>query len=109
LHNVISNPLFQLEEVKELDICMYTPLDMCTFPFNNDDEFKGIPIFLNPLYESSLHYDDPIFYRKIATNDTIMFDESIDPIPHIQTLNLKPKIFNPIDSFSVICKAHLNN
>jgi hypothetical protein len=98
--------LFQLKEVKELDICMHTPLDMCTFSFNNDDEFKGIPMFLNPLY-SSLHYDDPISDRKIATDGIMMFDESIDPIFDIQTLNLKPEIFNPIDAFSVRCKAHL--
>jgi hypothetical protein len=106
LHNVISHPLFQLEEVKELDNCIHTPLHICIFSFNNDDEFMGIPIFLNPLY-FSLHYDDPIFDRKIETNGFMMFDESINPIFDIQTLNLKPKIFNPIDAFSVRCKDHL--
>jgi hypothetical protein len=106
LHNAFSNPLFQLKEVKQLDIDMYTPLDMSTFSFNNDYDFKGVPIFLNPLY-SSLHYDDPISDRKIATYGIIMFGESIDPIFHIQTLNLKIEILNPIDAFNIRCKTDL--
>jgi hypothetical protein len=101
LHNVISNPLFQLEQVKEFDVCMHTPLDICTFSFNDDDEFVEFPMYLNPLY-SSLHYDNPISDREIATYGITIFDESIDPIFHIQTLNLKYEIFNHIDTFNVI-------
>jgi hypothetical protein len=77
---------------------------MCRFSFNDDDDFKGIPMSLNPLYESSSHYDDFISNRNIATDDMMMYDESIDPI---QTLNLKPQICNPIDASRVRCKTHL--
>jgi hypothetical protein len=91
--------LFQLEEVSHLDID--TPIDMCTLSFDNDDDFKGIPRFLNPLYESSLHYDDPIYDRKIPKDDINMFDECIDHIFDIQTLNLKPEVLDPIDAFNV--------
>jgi hypothetical protein len=97
--------LFQLEEFNHLDID--TPLDMCTLSFDNDDEFKGIPMFLNPLYESSLHYDDPISDRKIPKDDINMFDECIDHIFDIQTLNPKPEVLDPIDTFNVRCKTHL--
>jgi len=100
LNNAFSNPLFQLEEVKECDISMHTP-HMCTLSFNNDDEFKGIPIFLNPLYESSLHYDDPISDMKIPKDDINMFDECIYHIFDIQTLNLKHRVLDPIDDFNV--------
>jgi hypothetical protein len=93
--------LFQLREVKELDTSLHIP-PRCTFYFNNDDEFMGIPTFLNPLYESSFHYDDFISERKIATDDMMMYDEYIDLI---ETLNLKPQIFNPIDAFRVRCKT----
>jgi len=63
-------------------------------------------MFLNPLYYS-LHYDDPISGRKMETYGIRMFDESIDPIFDIQTLNLKLGIFNPINAFSIRCKDHL--
>ena len=58
IHYAYSNPLFQLEEANHLDIDI--PLDICTLSFNNDDDgFKCIPMFLNPLYESYLHYHNP--------------------------------------------------
>jgi len=63
-------------------------------------------MFLNPLYHS-LHYDDPISDRKITTYNIMVFDEPINPIFDIPTLNLKPEIFNSIDTFSVRCKTHL--
>jgi len=34
LHNACSNPFFQLKEVEQLDIDMYTPLNMSTFSRN---------------------------------------------------------------------------
>jgi hypothetical protein len=105
IHNAFSNPLFQLEEINHLDID--TPIDMCTLSFDNDDDFKGIPRFLNPLYESYLYYDDPIYDRKIPKDDINIFDEFIDHIFDIQTLNLKPQVLDPIDDFNVRCKSHL--
>jgi hypothetical protein len=36
-----------------------------------------------------------------------MFDESIDPILDIETSNHKPDVLDPIDAFSIRCKAHL--
>jgi hypothetical protein len=79
---------------------------MCIPSFNNDDEFNGIPMFLNPLY-SSLHCDDPIHNVKIARYSIKMFDESVDPIFDIQTLNLKTDVLDSIDVFSIRCKANL--
>jgi hypothetical protein len=83
---------------------------MCTFYFNDDDEFKGIPMFLNPLYESSLHYHDPFSDQKIPKDGINMFDECIDhifdiqtlnPIFDIQALNHKSEVLYPIDTFNV--------
>ena len=53
IHDAYSNPLFQLEEINHVNID--TRINVCTFSYKDDDEFKGIPMFLNPLYESSLH------------------------------------------------------
>jgi hypothetical protein len=39
--------------------------------------------------------------RNIATDNIRMFDDSIDPIFDIQTLNHKPKILDPIDAFGI--------
>jgi hypothetical protein len=83
LYNTFSNPLFQSEGVKEFNNCMHSSIDMYASSFDNDDKFKDIPMFLNHLYECSLHYDDPISDRNIATNEMKMFDESINPIPRI--------------------------
>jgi hypothetical protein len=64
-------------------------------------------MFLNPLYESSLHYDDPICDEKIPKDDINMFDECLDHIFDIQILNHKYEVLDPIDTFNVRCKTHL--
>ena len=105
IHNAFSNPLFQLEEVKDCDTTVHTPL-MCTLSFNNDDEFKGLPMFLNPLY-ASLEYDDHTLGEKIASDGIMMLDEFIITIFDIQTLNHNPEVLDPIDAFSIRHKIHL--
>ena len=89
---------------------------MFTFSFNDEDEFKGIPMFLKTLYESSLHYHDPFSDKKIPKDGIKIFDECIDHIFGIQTLNIifyiqalnhKYEVLDPIDTFNVRCKTHL--
>jgi hypothetical protein len=74
LYNNISNLLFQSREVKKLDTSLHIP-PRCTFSFNDDEYFKDIPMFLNPYYESSLHYDDHVPDRKIPRDHINLFDE----------------------------------
>jgi hypothetical protein len=105
LENVHSNTFFQLKEVKKFDFIMHTLL-MSIASFDNDNEFKCIDMILNNLYYP-LHYDDPIPGGEIATTCITMFDESIDPTFDIQTLNLKPEIFNLINAFKVRYNDHL--
>jgi len=80
---------------------------MCTLCFDNDDDFKGIPRFLNPLYKSCLHNDDPIYNKKIPKYDINRFDDCIDHIFDIQTLNPQTEVLNSIDTCSVKCRTHL--
>jgi hypothetical protein len=73
-------------------------------------------MFLNPLYESYLHYHDPFFNQNIPKDGINMFDEctyhifniqTLNPIFNIQALNHKYEVLYPIDSFNVRCKTHL--
>jgi hypothetical protein len=97
---VEANPLFQSREVKELDTGGHIP-PRCTFSFNDDDYFKEIPMFLNPYYEYSLHYNDHISERNIPRDNINLFDEFIDHLFDIQTLNPKPDVLDSINTFSI--------
>jgi hypothetical protein len=101
LYDIIVNPLFQLREVREFDTSKHIP-PKCTCFFNEDDYFKDIPMFLNPCYESSLHHDNHVPYRKIPNDDNKLFDEFINHPFKVQTLNPKS---NSIDIFIISGKA----
>ena len=61
-------------------------------------------MFLNPYYESPLHYDDPVPERNILKYDINLFDKCIYHLFDIQTLNPKPDVLDSIDTFSIKCK-----
>ena len=90
LYDITVHPLFQWREVREFDTSRHIP-PRCTFSFNDDDYFKDILMFLNPLYESSLNHDEPVPNRKIHRDQINLFDEFIDHLLDTKTLNPNQK------------------
>jgi hypothetical protein len=90
---IFVNPLFQSKEDKELSTIKHVP-PWHNFYFDDSSYCRGIPMFLNPCYESSLHHADHVLDIKVYTSDIKFFDKFMDLPSNVETLNPKSNSVN---------------